>query len=624
MSLIKDSIGILITVCSRNQAYTSFEEIPLMKTFMPGFNETKENKFEYVFFIGFDDTDEFYMENEHLLQRQGLKTVILKGCEHKPAKAWNILLEKAYEFGCEYFFQVGDDVRMITSGWTSTFINTLKSRKNIGVTGPLDSDTKDVDRINTPDGIKFIIENAFFHRTHYQIFGYLFHREIDNHFCDKWLTEIYSIHKAAILIENVKCSNSIRNVRYNSKPVPLLNTYIVEGVLKISSYLCNTKIGDDVFKTLKPTNSKQFSIFLDTTIIHRIDENRYSGVQRVVKNIAKSLCTLLPIIEPINFCKNTPPIANGKFKSQLCGYNSEDKEVIIAPGDILFLLDDSIYYIHNMHEVLMGLRSQGVTIVTLIHDVIPITHHKYVTQDHMQMFIRWFQIISDVSSGILCVSETTKTEILKIKPLLDVKSFHLGNDITPSGQYHLLGLPTGKNVLMTGTIEPRKCYEETLDVFDKIWETRDDINLIIVGRVGWLTEKLVKRITTHPLLLKRLFWLADASDSDLVYLYKNSDLFLFSSEIEGFGIPLIEAAKFNLPLLLRDTPVFREIATDNALYFTSFEQLIEPIPKILDKIIVLPESIKIKMNTWEDAALDCLNHILKFRLDHLRKLKIIQ
>ena len=43
---------------------------------------------------------------------------------------------------------------------------------------------------------------------------------------------------------------------------------------------------------------------------------------------------------------------------------------------------------------------------------------------------------------------------------------------------------------------------------------------------------------------------------------------LAPSEAEGFGLPLIEAARHKLPILARDIPVFREVAGDHAAYFS--------------------------------------------------------
>ena len=40
-----------------------------------------------------------------------------------------------------------------------------------------------------------------------------------------------------------------------------------------------------------------------------------------------------------------------------------------------------------------------------------------------------------------------------------------------------------------------------------------------------------------------------------------------ASKDEGFGIPLVEAMKFGLPIVVSEIPIFKEIAADSALYF---------------------------------------------------------
>jgi hypothetical protein len=67
----------------------------------------------------------------------------------------------------------------------------------------------------------------------------------------------------------------------------------------------------------------------------------------------------------------------------------------------------------------------------------------------------------------------------------------------------------------------------------------------------------------------RLFWLQEVSDEFLDQLYTQATALLAASEAEGFGLPLIEAAKHGLPIIARDIPIFREVARDFAYYFQS-------------------------------------------------------
>ncbi len=102
-------------------------------------------------------------------------------------------------------------------------------------------------------------------------------------------------------------------------------------------------------------------------------------------------------------------------------------------------------------------------------------------------------------------------------------------------------------------------------------------NLLIDGHEGWKpladSERrtiplIVERLRQHPELGRRLFWLKGIDDAYLQHVYQASACLLAASEGEGFGLPLIEAARYGLPVIARDIPVFREVAQDGAWYFS--------------------------------------------------------
>ena len=132
----------------------------------------------------------------------------------------------------------------------------------------------------------------------------------------------------------------------------------------------------------------------------------------------------------------------------------------------------------------------------------------------------------------------------------------------------LKAIQSKTSFLTVGTLEPRKGHLQTLAAFELLWQEQIDVNLVIVGKKGWMVDALAERINTHAELGKRLFWLDGISDEYLESIYKASACLVSASEGEGFGLPLIEAAKQGIPILARDLPVFREVAGDHAFYFT--------------------------------------------------------
>ena len=123
--------------------------------------------------------------------------------------------------------------------------------------------------------------------------------------------------------------------------------------------------------------------------------------------------------------------------------------------------------------------------------------------------------------------------------------------------------------LMVGTLEPRKAYEEVLEAFERLWQEGLPLNLVLVGKQGWMVEELVEQLRSHHELNRRLFWLEGISDEYLEQVYLVCTCLIAASYGEGFGLPLIEAAQHKLPIIARDIPVFREVAGENAFFFKS-------------------------------------------------------
>jgi len=232
------TIAILVPVCSRGYTYTSIDETPFFKHVYPSFLATREDGYEYTFFIGFDDDDQFYTKHADGFHHVTSNVYTLEGCQHAPARAWNKLAEHAYasDKHYDYLFQVGDDVTLLKPGWTSRFIRKLEAHSNIGVVGPCFLPNY---YARVRNGKPPVIENSFVHRTHMDIFGYYFYPEILNWFCDDWITRIYCPFFSEIQVD-IDCQNTIVDVRYAIRQCKEIDTYVKEGIQRILSYIDRT------------------------------------------------------------------------------------------------------------------------------------------------------------------------------------------------------------------------------------------------------------------------------------------------------------------------------------------------------------------------------------------------
>lgn len=122
---------------------------------------------------------------------------------------------------------------------------------------------------------------------------------------------------------------------------------------------------------------------------------------------------------------------------------------------------------------------------------------------------------------------------------------------------------------MIGTLEPRKGHAQVLEAFNHLWKNGFNANLVIVGKRGWLIDDFIDQLESNLQLNKKLFWLESISDQYLREIYNVGDCLIAASYGEGFGLPLIEAAQYGVPIVARDIPVFREVAGENAEYFAT-------------------------------------------------------
>lgn len=107
------------------------------------------------------------------------------------------------------------------------------------------------------------------------------------------------------------------------------------------------------------------------------------------------------------------------------------------------------------------------------------------------------------------------------------------------------------NILFVGRIAQNKCQHQLIDVvFQLKQKSIKHIKLFIVGGISQqlyflYLKNYVKNLglSLHVIITEKV------SDEDLNAYYKLADLYLSLSEHEGFGIPLIEALKYDIPVL---------------------------------------------------------------------------
>ena len=366
-------------------------------------------------------------------------------------------------------------------------------------------------------------------------------------------------------------------------------------------------------------------IFLDFSILAIVDNK--SGIQRVGRNIIKYLPNINKRkIVFVHSSEEEFTKQGFRYCSKIAnGTESENEEVIeFIQGDILFFPELPMLQCIGKKEYLQFLRKKGVKIINFVYDLIPIRCPETIPNNGFkEEFQKYIDSVLDYATGIICDSQFVKSDLQRyirenrsdIFDNLQIEWIHLGSDFRRSSDF-MDKLPKDSNIvfkamksritfLAVSTIQPHKMYDQILEAFEILWSKNYDINLVIVGQNGWDSEKLIEKISNHKELNKRLFKLTQISDEYLNKVYEKSSCFIMASKIEGFGLGIIEATYHKKPLLIRDLPVFKEIAGENAFYFSGFND--EDLANAIEEWLLLfnqnkhPKSDKIKYLTWKES-----------------------
>ena len=134
-------------------------------------------------------------------------------------------------------------------------------------------------------------------------------------------------------------------------------------------------------------------------------------------------------------------------------------------------------------------------------------------------------------------------------------------------------------LLFVGSRLPYKRFDLLLAALKLLRSQGHDLGLVAAG----------EPLTAHEAMLvaadlpEERFVQLTPTDQDLAQLYAHAQAFVFPSELEGFGLPLLEALACGCPVVASDIEVFNEVGGECVRYFTpgSAEHLARVLVELL-------------------------------------------
>lgn len=264
------------------------------------------------------------------------------------------------------------------------------------------------------------------------------------------------------------------------------------------------------------------------------------------------------------------------------------------------LKKDTIDVYHGLsNELPRNIKQSKAKSVVTIHDLIFLRHPEWYRPVDRSIYRAKFKYSCKVADTIIAISEQTKSDIIefygiderKIKVVYQSCNDLFKQEITGKEKEIIkqkYKLPD-TFLLSVGTIEKRK---NLLSLVKAIKLGRIDIPLIVIGRKTNYFNKIQRFIETEH--LKNICFLNEVPVEDLPAIYQLSELFIYPSSFEGFGIPVLEALYSKTPVITSKSGCFKEVGGPSSLYVdpSDIEELSEAIIYVSSKKKVKEEMIE--------------------------------
>lgn len=252
------------------------------------------------------------------------------------------------------------------------------------------------------------------------------------------------------------------------------------------------------------------------------------------------------------------------------------------------------------------------TVIT-VYDLI---HEKIYQNFELTENGKWKKKTIKNADHIICISKQTQDDLLNFYDIDKKKTsvIHLATDFA-SNEFANMESNTNKQkkfLLFVGDRGKYKNFKNFIRAFSLSSYLKDEFIIICIGSVNFSKEEKIF-FEKNYLNINKIKYI-NATDAQLISLYKNATALISPSIFEGFGLPVIEAISLGCPVMASNIKVYREILGGNAIYFDpnnvdNIKDILEKnlFSKILLNKLSTNALVHAKNYTWDICAIKTIN-----------------
>lgn len=303
------------------------------------------------------------------------------------------------------------------------------------------------------------------------------------------------------------------------------------------------------------------------------------------------------------------------------------ERVLPLQGSTIILLG-AFWGLGNSVGDFLRSKRNGVRIGAYVYDIIPVTHPEFCDEALVTDFSMAICELCVVADFILTISDASRQALSEFItknggrqiPMMTVPlAHHLTRTADDEVEWpeQLRRVKGKRYVAYVSTIEGRKNHLYVVNVWRRLMAEGIDVpDLVFVGRHGWKIGALTDVLNATHNLDGRLHIAHNLSDGELNAVYANCEFSVFTSFVEGWGLPVGESLYHGRPCIASDTSSIPEVGGALVDYVDPFNitQGIDIFRRMItDKAYRDRRTKMIRDNfaprTWHDVGADFMEKV---------------